>query len=97
MTKEREETYTDGKMEWNQTVYTWDKDEVLADETFTSSSGDNVKTVYVYTFDANGYLVKKVATIHKPDGVYVNTLEYMTFDTSKLLRFGGQCYYPLNF
>ena len=97
VTKEREETYTDGKMEWNQTVYTWDKDEVLADETFTSSSGDNVKTVYVYTFDANGYLVKKVATIHKPDGVYVNTLEYMTFDTSKLLRFGGRCYYPLNF
>ena len=25
------------------------------------------------------------------------SVEYMTFDTSKLLRFGGRCYYPLNF
>ena len=97
VTKDREETYTDGKMEWNQTVYNWDKDDVLADETFTSSSGDNIQTVYVYTFDANGDLVKKVATIHRPDGDYVNTLEYMVFDTAKLLRFGGRCYYPISF
>ena len=97
VTRDREETYHDEQVTWSQTDYHWDKDGVLADETFTSSSGDNTKTVYVYTFNADGFLVKTVATIQKPDGTYVRTLEYMTFDASKLLRFGGQYYYPLSF
>jgi hypothetical protein len=97
VTKDREELYSEASLQWSQTVFYWNEDGVLEREVFTSSSGDNSTTVYQNTYDENGYLIKTVATIHKLDGVYVNTLEYVTFDTSKLLRFGGRCYYPLNF
>ena len=97
VTKDREELYSEDSLQWSQTVSYWNEDGVLEREVFTSSSGDNSTTVYQNTYDENGYLIKTVATIHKLDGVYVNTLEYVTFDTSKLLRFGGRCYYPLNF